>query len=801
VFYRNVVIAVRHLWDQRGYTALNIVGLAAGMTTCLLISLYMQDELSYDDFHPHADRIQLMMIGDSTDQDPVTPYPLRRVLADEVSSVTRVTQTATRLQEFPVRFESDGREIERVQRILRADSSFFRVFTGFPLLRGRRTSVLDAPREVVIRKRLAEDFFGDNDPIGRTLIVGEDSTRRYTVVGVTTVPTNSTIQFDMVASWTSIAPSVRASWRDRAARTYAQVEEDVSSQQLTQTAAQAAPLEKTDRFSALDAMPLTDYYLSEENRTDGFQGEMRYLYIFGTVALLVLLIAMVNYVNLVTVQGRQRAREVGVRKVVGADRGQVMRQFLTETLLLCGLALILATVLAVSAVPTFNALFGKNLSLTSARHGWELVISIGVVLTVTIAGGAYPAFVLSGLHPTRILRGESSTTVGSRSWLQKGMVVVQFAISAGLIFGTAVIYQQLDYVQTKDLGFDGKQVVTVDLDELDEKKRRLVKRKAKQNPHVHNASVGSLAPGGTAQMVVPKSPTALSPQAQGASQDNLLLRLVQVDTNYVETLGLNVLAGQSFASSAPAVQERRYILNQAAVKALGWNKDEAVGKSFRLHRNDEGPLGKVIGVVENFHLASLRSPIAPVVLALQIDYPSSESILAVRLSPDGISAGMDHLRETVSTVAPQAEFTYTFLDEKFDAMYQSERRLARIFAVFAAIAILIACMGLFGLAAFAAQRRTREIGIRKALGASVTDIIGLVSKEYIALVAASLTLGLPAAYLWVQRWLDDFAYQVDVGVEIFLFASGLVLCVAGSTVSYLALRAACTNPATTLRDE
>ncbi|PSQ67886.1 MAG: hypothetical protein BRD25_00955 [Bacteroidetes bacterium QH_1_61_8] len=429
------------------------------------------------------------------------------------------------------------------------------------------------------------------------------------------------------------------------------------------------------------------------------------------------------------------------------------------------------------------------------------MISIGVVLTMTTAGGAYPAFVLSGLHPTRILRGESSTTVGSRSWLQKGMVVVQFAISAGLIFGTAVIYQQLDYVQTKDLGFDGKQVVTVDLDELDEKKRRLVKRKAKQNPHVHNASVGSLAPGGTAQMVVPKSPTALSPQAQGASQDNLLLRLVQVDTNYVETLGLNVLAGQSFASSAPAVQERRYILNQAAVKALGWNKDEAVGKSFRLYRNDEGPLGKVIGVVENFHLASLRSPIAPVVLALQIDYPSSESILAVRLSPDGISAGMDHLRETVSTVAPQAEFTYTFLDEKFDAMYQSERRLARIFAVFAAIAILIACMGLFGLAAFAVQRRTREIGIRKALGASVTDIIGLVSKEYIALVAASLTLGLPAAYLWVQRWLDDFAYQVDVGVEIFLFASGLVLCVAGSTVSYLALRAACTNPATTLRDE
>jgi putative ABC transport system permease protein len=274
-----------------------------------------------------------------------------------------------------------------------------------------------------------------------------------------------------------------------------------------------------------------------------------------------------------------------------------------------------------------------------------------------------------------------------------------------------------------------------------------------------------------------------------------------VDTNYVETLGLHVLAGRSFAASDPVERGRGYILNQAAVAAMGWTEEEAVGKSFRLVPGSEKARGTVIGVVENFHTSSLRSPIAPVVLALELAFSPSESMLATRLSPDDISAGMDHLRGVVAAVAPQVDFTYTFLDEKFDAMYRSERQLARIFAVFAMIAIVVACMGLFGLAAFSAERRTREIGVRKALGASVRHVVGLFSKEYAVLLAGALLVGLPLGYLSVRRWLQVFAYRVEVGAETFVFTAVVVLCIAGAAVGYHAIQAARTDPARALRDE
>jgi putative ABC transport system permease protein len=795
----NLKIAARHLWNQKGYTILNAGGLAVGMATCLLIGLYIQDELSYDDFHPQADRIQVMTIGDSTNRRTNTPYPLGQAIAHEVPGVARVTQTQE-VYERPVRLDADGRRMERTQQVLRADSAFFRVFNGFPLRRGARASVLDGPNEAVITKSMARRFFGDRDPIGHPLTVEGDTVREYTVVGVTTVPSNSTIQFDMVVSWHSVSPALRTSWRDFTSHTYVRSKEGRSPQRLGTAATRATPLKTLDRDYYVSSISLPDYYLSDEYRTGGFRGQVRYLYIFGTVALLVLLIAVINYVNLVTAQSQQRIREVGVRKAMGARRGQLARQFFVETLLLSGLALVVALVLVNVSIPAFNALFDKSLSLSTMRHGRALASSVGVVLGGTLLGGAYPALVLSRFRPARILRGASSTTVGQGGWLRKGLVVAQFAVSAGLIFGTTTLYQQLNYVQTKDLGFDDEQVVTVNLDELDQEQRQLVRRRVRRAPTVQAASIGSRAPGGSSRMVVPNAPSSFSPQAR-SSDESLLLRPIQVDTNYVETLGLHVLAGRSFAASDPVERGRGYILNQAAVAAMGWTEEEAVGKSFRLVPGSEKARGTVIGVVENFHTSSLRSPIAPVVLALELAFSPSESMLATRLSPGDISAGMDHLRGVVAAVAPQVDFTYTFLDEKFDAMYRSERQLARIFAVFAMIAIVVACMGLFGLAAFSAERRTREIGVRKALGASVRHVVGLFSKEYAVLLAGALLVGLPLGYLSVRRWLQVFAYRVEVGAETFVFTAVVVLCIAGAAVGYHAIQAARTDPARALRDE
>ena len=352
MLHNDLKIAARHLWNQKGYTILNAGGLAVGMATCLLIGLYIQDELSYDDFHPQADRIQVMTIGDSTNRGTSTPYPLGQVLAHDVPGVARVTQTQ----------EVDGRRMERTQQVLRADSAFFRVFTGFPLHRGARTSVLDAPNEAVITKSMARRFFGDSDPIGQPLTVEGDTVRQYTVVGVTTVPSNSTVQFDMVVSWHSVSPALRTSWRDFTSRTYVRSKEGLSPQRLGTRSTRATPLKTLDRDYYVSAMSLPDYYLSDEYRTGGFRGQVRYLYIFGAVAILVLLIAMINYVNLVTAQSQQRTREVGVRKAMGARRGQLVRQFFVETLLLSGLALVVALVLVNVSIPAFNALFDKSLS-------------------------------------------------------------------------------------------------------------------------------------------------------------------------------------------------------------------------------------------------------------------------------------------------------------------------------------------------------------------------------------------------------------------------------------------------------
>jgi putative ABC transport system permease protein len=378
-------------------------------------------------------------------------------------------------------------------------------------------------------------------------------------------------------------------------------------------------------------------------------------------------------------------------------------------------------------------------------------------------------------------------------------VVTQFAASAGLILGTFVIYQQLDYVQTKHLGFDEEQVVTVDLQDVPESRHALLRRKARQHPDVVQATVGSAAPGGFG-ITFTNEPEDLSPDAQ-TSREEIQVHPAKVDTSYVETLGLRLVAGRDFDAAPASGATQGYLLNEAAAEAFGWTPEAAVGKRFTLAQADDDPMGQVIGVVENFHLESLRSQITPVVLVQEAEDFSSPGVLAARLAPDGISGAMDHLQSVIREVAPSMSFEYTFLDEKFAQMYRAEQRLARIFAAFALIAVVVACMGLFALAAFSVRRRTKEIGVRKALGATATSIVGLLSKEYATLLAAGLAVGTPVAYLGMHRWLQAFAYRVDVGMAPFVWTAVLAMGVAGLSVSVHALRAAHTDPAAALRDE
>ena len=792
-------IAARHLWHQRGFTAMNVVGLAVGMATCLLVGLYIQDELSYDTFHPQSDRILAVTIeNDFFDQRRrITPLPLGELLRTEVPGVQHVTRTKGTSNEQTVRYADGDQPLARDQRVLKSDASFFDVFSGFRMRQSSDKRPLNAPDEAVITTSMARTFFGDQNPIGKTLSVEDDSTRRYTVVGITEVPENSSVQFDMVVPMPDVESGQQ--WGMFMYHTYARSEANVSPAQVEEAVQTAVPSNAENYVGAVGTLPLPELYLSEVHDAGGFKGQARYLYIFGTIALLILLIAAFNYVNLVTAQAEKRIREIGVRKAMGASRTQVAYQFLGEAVLLSGIALLVAVGLVVGVLPVFNALFEKSLSLTTVRHGWALLNGIGVVGSVGILAGAYPAFVLSGFAPTRILRGASTTTTGRGGWLRKGLVVTQFATSAGLILGTIVIYQQLDYVQTKHLGFEGEQVVTVDLGDVPESRHATLRREVQQHPDVAQTTISTAVPGGFG-ITFSNEPKNLSPEAQ-TTREKIEVHPATVDTSYVKALGLRLIAGQDFATRPSDGTGQGYIFNEAAVKALGWTPDAAVGKPFTLAQADDAPMGQVIGVVENFHLESLRSPITPVVLMQEAEDFSSSSTLAARLAPGGISNAMEHLRAVVQEVAPTTAFQYTFLDDTFAQMYRAEQRLARIFAVFALIAVVVACMGLFALAAYSVRRRTQEIGVRKALGATAASIVGLLSREYATLLGGAFAVGTPVAYVGMQRWLQDFAYRVDLGVAPFLWTAVLAVGIAGLSVGIHAFRAARTDPATALRDE
>ena len=791
-----LTIAFRNLRRNLSYTAISVLGLAVGMTACLLIGLYVGDELSYDDFHVSANRIHVLGVDNSFfGPSMATPYPLASVLEESLPSVEHAVRTFGR-GEIAVR--RPGRSMETRHHVLLVDSAFFQVF-NFPLAQGRSDVVLNSPDAAVITESMADDLFGDEDPMGEVLLVEfRDSTHTLMVRGlVEDAPKNSTIQFDVLVPMSVLEADLldAEAWGRRMFLTYARLNQPLLPDTLAAQAQHAAgaALGDSDREPpALFAIPLPKFYLSDQYSTEGFRGQQRYLYIFGSIALFILLIAAINYVNLVTAQAQQRAKEVGVRKTMGGRRGQLAGQFLSESLLLIAVALVLALSFTVLVLPVFNTSFGTELRLLDAGNGPLLAGLSVAMLFAGIAAAGYPAFVLSRFLPASVLRGATSTTTGGGGWLQRGLVVLQFTLSAAIIVGTIVVHQQLGYMQKKNLGFDGEQVVVVSLPRSEVKaSSAAVKEALRQHPSVESVSLASVMPahGG---IVLGLPPEDVSSEAN-TSRELISLLPINTDSAFVETLGLQLVAGRSFGPPSGARAE--VLINELAARELGWLPSEAVGKPFW----SDGGDGVVVGVVRNFHHRSLREEIMPVVI--NIGGQSSQRLAAVKLAATDIQAGMDHVRLAMNDLAPDAVLDYQFLDETFDAMYRSEERLSQIFTAFAGIAIFISCLGLLGLAAYAAQRRTKEIGIRKVMGASLSNIISLLSKEFAALLAVALVIGMPIAYWAMQRWLEDFAFRTTMSGWTFVLTALIVIMIAGSSVSVHAIQAARTNPADALRNE
>lgn len=879
----HLLIALRHLRRHPGYTFINLFGLAVGVACCLLIGLYMEDELSYDRFHENAERLVVMggemgLANGKANPSTATPYPLATFLETSIPEVEAAVRTTSR-PDLPVIREETQQNTDR--HVLFADPDFLQVFT-FPLIAGDPRSVLASPDGAVITERLRRAYFGDEDPIGKTLDIRDgDKTYTVTVRGIAMdPPSNSTIRFDLIASVNLLDASLREEngWNWFMYTTYALLKKDTAIEAFNATVADAlgrhfgrqerspAPPEgkvpdsavpgqdmrvdsaRTDagapplirkrpedptpplpRIAGVElpaplgpagplpaagggrmmsriaptaptfyGVPLTAYYLSELNEAEGFSGQKQYLYIFGSVALFVLLIAAINYVNLVTAQATRRAREVGVRKAIGAPRSQLMRQFLSESALMSTAAVLLALPLTALALPAFNLLFGKTLELSVSDHTAVLVLLPVGTLIVALLSGAYPAFVLSRFDPVKALRGTAATGRSGRgSLLRQGLVVLQFTISVTLIIGTAVIYRQLDYVQGKNLGFDGEQVVLFDLpNTIAESLKDPLKQAALSDAGVIHATVASAIPG-RFRMRFGAPTEALAPQSE-SDQEMISLAPASVDYEFIPTLGLKVIAGRAFSRDFPADETRSYILNETAVNTLGWTPEEAIGKTFSGASGE----GEIIGVVEDFHITSLHEAIEPVVLSIGASSTMRRPyVFAAKLAPDRIREAVAHIEEQFGRLAPGEPFEYTFLDDTFDAMYRSEQQLSRIFAAFAGLAILIACLGLFGLAAYTSEQRRKEIGIRKVMGASSANILALLSKDFIRLVLIAFAVAAPLAYFAMSRWLEDFAYRISIGPGIFVASGVAALLIAIATVSYQAFKAAMTNSVESLRYE
>jgi len=784
--------AWRNLFRNKGFALINILGLAVGLTCCLLLTLYLQHELSYDRFHSKGDRlVRVIMeykIGTSGNKGNFTStkvFPEFRRQFPEVVSGTRLSSN-NRIVKY-------GDKTWMEDNVLHADSAFFELF-DFKLLSGKASDVLKAPNQVVISRSLAEKYFGKEDPVGKTLLLNS-SQQPYRVTGVSEdCPSNSQIRYSMVASISSFGPLQEETYSNANYVTYLLMDRAESLNTLQDKVNRFMKKETGDsEFKVnFDLEPFTRIHLYSPYDAFTPNINISYIYIIAGVAVLILVIACFTYVNLSTARSTERAREVGIRKVAGAWRSQLFWQFISESAVLTFLALMISFLLALVLLPSFNTLAGTTLSYTSLGHPLVWGAALLAAITVALLAGSYPALILSSFQPVRVLKGAFKNT-GSGNALRKGLTVFQFVISVFLIISTFIISSQLRYIQQKKLGYERENRVLLGMDQNLNDKRELVKSELNSLAAVSGVSLAYETP------VTIRGGYNMS--GSDLSQ-TMAVTANPVDEDYLKVTGLELIAGSDLSAqdirdvSSEDYTENyfHFILNESAARALGWSPEEAIGKKMYL---DEYRPGEVKGVVKDFHFESLHTSIRPLVL-----FPSPWANTAI-VKIDG-----NNVRETLAAIeakwkqlAPYRPFVFRFMDEDYQQMYNAEMRTGRVFNIFASLAVLLACLGLFGLSAYAVRQRVKEVGVRKVLGASGLQIVTLLSSGFVKLVLIAFIIASPLAWLAMNKWLEQFSYRVETGWWIFAAAGAVALFMALVTVSFQAIRAAAANPVKSLRTE
>lgn len=795
-----ITIAIRNLHRHAGYALLNILGLSIGLTCCILLVLYIQHELSYDRFHRNSDQLY-RLVGD---RFAPTPAPWAPALVRDFPEVLAAVRVKTPFSRWYVR-AGDRRFWEK--GFYFADAAFFDMFS-FPLLAGNPNTVLAAPNAVVISESAAHKYFGNEDPVGKTLTI--ENQFEITVTGVMQdMPANSHFRCDFLTSFASLEADHRWSGNitDFATQgfnlhvyTYLLMQKDYPADTFSDKIPAFLRAHLGDKATAgmlsqrFSLQRITDIYLHSALEAEiGVMSDIAYVYIFGTLAFFVILLACINFTNLSTARAAIREKEVGIRKVVGAQRRQLIGQFMGEALCLTTLSLILSLVLADLTILWFSELAGRQLTIDYA-DGWLWLMLAGITLFTGILAGSYPALFLSALKPVGLVRGPSRSGFAG-TFGRKMLVVLQFTLSIVMIIGTGVSARQMSYIRNKTLGYDTEQLVVVPLATPSVRERYPAFREALiQQAGIVQVAGSSSRPGEQTFGRYGLQETGAMNVRQGVAA------LYTADYTYVETLGIELSEGRNFSGDTPSDVREAALINESAVRALGLTAP--IGAQIEL----SVPLTRtVIGVVRDFHAQTLHHPIEPVVLLMGLEdtapYYAYFVYALIRVRGDRLPQALAVIRQTWDNLYPDFPFEYSFLDQDLENQYRTEQRMQHIFGVAALVSVVIACLGVFGMASFMVERRTRELGIRKVIGASKRDLLRLLSGEYVRLILLANLIAWPIAYAVMQRWLQLFAYRITPEPATFILTGLLTLAITLATTGYHAARAVRINPVEALRAE
>ena len=788
-------VAFRNFRRHKGFSFINVAGLSIGLACCALILLFIKDELSYDRFHTKANRIHRVVF--STSHEDTIPtnangsFGVGPALKRDFPEIIETVRVRKMGQGVKVYIGHKDKKFYE-GRFFFAEPSIFTVF-DFPLIKGDPTAVLNDPNTIVLSREMAEKYFGDEDPTGQTVEAdpyNDGKIMLFRITGIAqNVPRNSHLHFDFLASYISQKEDTNdfsGFWQHF---TYVLLDKKSSAESVNpKLLAFLHRHWRKNPWYTISLQPLLDIRLhsrlySEVEPT----GNILYVYVFTAIAVFLLAIACINFMNLTTARSIKRAKEVGIRKVVGAQKNQLIRQFLGESLLLSVLSALTAICIVAITLPLFNRIAVKDMSLSSILNPWLILGVIAIALVVGLLAGIYPAFVLSSFQPIQSIKSGMVYSF-SGNLLRKGLVIFQFALSIGIIFATLVAHKQMFYIQSRDLGYDKEQIIIISLNKDLRKNYEAFRNELLTNPQIENTTTSSFVP--------TRGSGHLSLRFEG--RDELLTQVVYyVDKEFVSTYGIRLLAGKDIHIPLSAEHPSEFLVSELTVQEAGYSSPlEAVGKGAVFMNRFRGPIA---GVVNDINLYSLHhEPYSMTYMITPIQY---HNYLSIRIRPKNISETIDYIRKTWKKIVPNYPLDYFFLDASFEQMHLADKKLGEIFSAFSILAIFVACMGLFGLAAYTAEQKTKEIGIRKVLGASTSNIYLHLSRDFLKWVAVANILAWPVAYYAMHKWLQSFAFRASIGWEIFLLSAGMALVISLLTVSYQSIKAATANPVDSLRYE